>query len=1843
MDYIKIPLYLSGPNATVDRTDSVTIGTAGSYGVHAFEVERGRNWDDLSIKATFYQKPDNGENTTTPSDEVIQISVVETGDGLIPIPNELFETETDEVGSTQPQTWVTFSGYDGENLKMNSLRLMLEISDTGPTYTTAFTPTPDIEEQLINAVKELRDAACECATQAGEYSFEAAKSATAAKASEQNAYNSEVNAASSELAAELSAQAAEASELNAKQSETIVDGLVQKAENLYEEGASKIEAVFEDSKEEVEAIFNEGATKVENIFNQSTAKIQEFTDSAKDSSNKAEEYAKQAKDSADAAKTSQDAALASETNAKTSETNASKNASDAATSATNAGQSETNALGYANRASAQATAAAESQRDAASSRDAAATSANSARTYMLDAKDYRDDAQTAVESTIGYATQASGSASAAQTSASKAATSEKNAHSSEVNAASSATLSDRRATEAATSASNAASSAQDAADSLADMEDLVAHMPQINPENELWQTWNAEEGQYEDTGVLARGQGVAKGGQPGQVLVKNSVANYDTTWVDQMEAIDVPVYSLVKQDVAEDGFFATYYLTKNDVQAGEKINIPKDYLVREAELLEVAETDVPYSGAVIGDKYIDFTINTQASDEDEKHIYLPVKDLVDTYLPGNGIDITNDKVSIKLDDANSNGLSVDAAGLKLSLATTDKAGALSVEDKIKIDNAVNQTDIEEAINAAVEDLTNGTTELPYIKADGDVMSGPLTVPTLNADEVVITNEGTDTVAISNNPDTNNPKVWNNTTQAYNNLEVADPVNLQDAATKKYVDQAVENAKDPALTATVEGIVNGDTELPYIKKVDGTYSGTLSGTALSVNSAKVSNNIEIGGTRVNDVPDEAALSIENPSTHSRENLYVATPTQNEHAATKKYVDDKVTSIDVSAQVQPLAERVNAVEAKNAEQDTAIAELQTADEGFIKKSGDTMSGLLTLNQGLKNVNISDPSYETNLSANILSFKHDSTVEMLSMQGNKLKFTDSEAQNLVQVEVGTPVEINDAANKKYVDTTLAEAKSYTDNAVSGIASDETIQQIQSDIDDIKDGTTDLPYIKDSGDTVTGSYDFTGATLNIAEPTSNTNPATKSYVDTKIAGIGEGGEVVAYTNGNGITISAENVISVNVNTTNSNGLGVDINGLKLDLASSTTAGAMSSTDKIKLDAVPTIETVESSISEAINALGIDEVKQDITSLETSIDNIPVVSVSETNGSIKIDDVDTTVYTHPVHTEAQEGFYKVAVDTQGHVTATTPITKEDITILGIPAQDTTYTDATTTKSGLMSPTDKIALNTAVEDIVDIKEDYVSNGVNNVAKGNPAVCEDSVEWGLQGMRVYGKSTQDGIPSPENPVPIASAGDDGEINVKVIGKNLIDTSVEGKIKVDDGVTWTINTDGSVTIEGTAAGGRSILRLFDKDFNPGIKTLHDGTYTLSLGVDSIPDGVSFLIGHYKGSVYAGNLARLSSSTIEETFSIVDCGILDGYIQVDEGTTVNLTVYPQLEIGSTATPYEPYQSQSLTFQTPNGLLGVKVNADENFTDNTGQKWLCDVRDYAQGIDTHNAFIVYWKNLSWAVIEDFFHTTSAPYPNNSIPLSDWGQMSPYFVQTNPYSDSSDNIFWMFESEICCRASQFTTIENFLTWLDTNDVYSVAQLETPYNTSIPADELAAYNALHTYDGTTIVTSDDDLAYIEFQYITPNQTHLPYIKDSGDIVNGDYTFNGKVNVSQPTENTNVANKEYVDQQVSSAREKQEKLDSYSGAVYTIASMEPNKLYNLRAVDLPDITVTAFAPPEDDNYVSVYHMIFQSNSTPVNLTLPDSVIYPEDFVIETKHIYEINIVDNLLSYQSWPMA
>lgn len=63
--------------------------------------------------------------------------------------------------------------------------------------------------------------------------------------------------------------------------------------------------------------------------------------------------------------------------------------------------------------------------------------------------------------------------------------------------------------------------------------------------------------------------------------------------------------------------------------------------------------------------------------------------------------------------------------------------------------------------------------------------------------------------------------------------------------------------------------------------------------------------------------------------------------------------------------------------------------------------------------------------------------------------------------------------------------------------------------------------------------------------------------------------------------------------------------------------------------------------------------------------------------------------YIHPSYTAAAAGLYKVTVDASGHVSATTAVAKSDITALGIPSTNTTYSAATQSANGLMSAADK--------------------------------------------------------------------------------------------------------------------------------------------------------------------------------------------------------------------------------------------------------------------------------------------------------------------------------------------------------------------------------------------------------------------------------------------------------------------------------------------------------------------------------------------------------------------------
>lgn len=142
--------------------------------------------------------------------------------------------------------------------------------------------------------------------------------------------------------------------------------------------------------------------------------------------------------------------------------------------------------------------------------------------------------------------------------------------------------------------------------------------------------------------------------------------------------VTVPEYTIIKLSTATSGYLSSYQLQKDNVGIGDVINIPKDYLVKSAEVKTSTGTG-DASGLPAGTKYIDFTINTYDSASGSgttSHIYLNVEDLVDAYTPGNGIDISDaNVVSAKV--VAGNGLSLGANGISMGTASTTTNGAMT--------------------------------------------------------------------------------------------------------------------------------------------------------------------------------------------------------------------------------------------------------------------------------------------------------------------------------------------------------------------------------------------------------------------------------------------------------------------------------------------------------------------------------------------------------------------------------------------------------------------------------------------------------------------------------------------------------------------------------------------------------------------------------------------------------------------------------------------------------------------------------------------------------------------------------------------------------------------------------------------------------------------------------------------------------------------------------------------------------------------------------------------------------------------------------------------------------------
>lgn len=199
-------------------------------------------------------------------------------------------------------------------------------------------------------------------------------------------------------------------------------------------------------------------------------------------------------------------------------------------------------------------------------------------------------------------------------------------------------------------------------------------------------------------------------------------------------------YTIVEAATPNTGYLKTYTLQKDGVDTGAAINIPKDFLVKSASIETVTTADTPYAGAVVGDKYIDFVINSKDGTATNEHVYLPVNDLVDAYTAGNGLALdASNEFTVVIDPTSVGGLTVGASGVKLAVVTADTysggvktadgvAGAMSSADKYKLDNVEAGAEVNDIdtikVNGTAQTITSKEVdiEVPIIKMNGTAMT-----------------------------------------------------------------------------------------------------------------------------------------------------------------------------------------------------------------------------------------------------------------------------------------------------------------------------------------------------------------------------------------------------------------------------------------------------------------------------------------------------------------------------------------------------------------------------------------------------------------------------------------------------------------------------------------------------------------------------------------------------------------------------------------------------------------------------------------------------------------------------------------------------------------------------------------------------------------------------------------------------------------------------------------------------------------------------------------------------------------------------------------------------------------
>ena len=295
-----------------------------------------------------------------------------------------------------------------------------------------------------------------------------------------------------------------------------------------------------------------------------------------------------------------------------------------------------------------------------------------------------------------------------------------------------------------------------------------------------------------------------------------------------------------------------------------------------------------------------------------------------------------------------------------------------------------------------------------------------------------------------------------------------------------------------------------------------------------------------------------------------------------------------------------------------------------------------------------------------------------------------------------------------------------------------------------------------------------------------------------------------------------------------------------------------------------------------------------------------------------------------------------------------------------------------------------------------------------------------------------------------------------------GKALV-VGADGNVELGDAQT---KTDPTLTQSGQAADaqvtGREIATLHQGKADAIVETAQGETMTLTDSSDKLFEGLRVF----------GKSTQDGTPSVENPVPIVSVG--------ESG---NITV--------TVNGAEP---QSLTLATPNGLPGVPVGKDGNYTDQNGQQWVCDERDYGRGKYVQRVEDI--KLNGDTAISHGFHNNG----NGYISVSEIGVKKDSELMSDRYiggrwTDENGHFYAPNNKAIVVVDKRFTSLEEAKRIIGVEQPYFLYQLVTPIERDLTPEELAAYSSLHTNYPTTVITNDAG-AHMEVSYVADTKAYI---------------------------------------------------------------------------------------------------------------------------------------------------